>query len=249
MQTLAIHPVKLRPRCAARALSPQHAQHARVMPTSTPTRSHIQVRPWHTILQPHRIAILAHLHPPPLSCCPALQPCPSTPAGTVDARLRTSAEPPGGSSRGPSAPTPPPRPALRLLRSVFVVVQPVRRPTSIGGAAGQFERQGFKFDVGSSMMFGLNDEPGNTNLITRALAHAGKRCPAVPDPTQLEYHLPRSPRFPDGLNVPVPRSYDAFLDILIDRFPHEEEGIRGFYGECWQVRRGLSAASRDVTET
>lgn len=86
------------------------------------------------------------------------------------------------------------------------------------------------------MMFGLNDEPGNTNLITRALAHAGKRCPAVPDPTQLEYHLPRSPRFPRGLHVPVPRSYDEFLDILIDRFPHEEAGIRGFYGECWEVR-------------
>eukprot|EP00892_Ulva_mutabilis_P008902 jgi/Ulvmu1/6384/UM003_0012.1 len=109
-----------------------------------------------------------------------------------------------------------------------------------GGSAGQFERKGFKFDVGSSMMFGLNDEAGNTNLITRALANAGHRCEAVPDPTQLEYHLPRSPRFPNGLNVPVPRSYEAFLDILIDRFPHEEEGIRGFYGECWEVFNALN---------
>lgn len=53
---------------------------------------------------------------------------------------------------------------------------------------------------------------------------------------QLVYHLPRSQRHPNGLEVKVPRSFDEFLDILIDKFPHEEEGIRGFYGECWTVR-------------
>ena len=53
---------------------------------------------------------------------------------------------------------------------------------------------------------------------------------------QLVYHLPRSQRHPQGLEVRVPRSFDEFLDILVDKFPHEEEGIRGFYGECWTVR-------------
>lgn len=38
------------------------------------------------------------------------------------------------------------------------------------------------------------------------------------------------------VQVRVPRSYEEFLDILIERFPHEEQGIRGFYGECWTVR-------------
>lgn len=52
-------------------------------------------------------------------------------------------------------------------------------------AAGQFERQGYKFDVGSSMMFGLSDAEGGANLITRALANIGKRVPTVEDPSQV----------------------------------------------------------------
>jgi prolycopene isomerase len=104
-----------------------------------------------------------------------------------------------------------------------------------GGSAGQFEREGFKFDVGSSMMFGLSEATGGTNLITQALKHVGKRVETIPDPTQLEYHLPRSNRFPEGLNVRVWRHYDDFIDELVSKFPHQEEGIKGFYGECWKV--------------
>lgn len=32
------------------------------------------------------------------------------------------------------------------------------------------------------------------------------------------------------------QDYNKFIAELISRFPHEAEGIRGFYGECWQVR-------------
>lgn len=38
-----------------------------------------------------------------------------------------------------------------------------------GGSAGYFERQGYRFDVGASMIFGLGQN-GTTNLLTRALA-------------------------------------------------------------------------------
>lgn len=68
-------------------------------------------------------------------------------------------------------------------------------------SAGQFERQGFKFDVGSSMMFGLSECQGGSNLITKALANLGRRVDTVADPAQLVYHLPRSNRFPQGLEV------------------------------------------------
>ncbi len=37
-----------------------------------------------------------------------------------------------------------------------------------GGSAGYFERQGYKFDVGASMIFGFGDR-GTTNLLKRAL--------------------------------------------------------------------------------
>lgn len=65
-----------------------------------------------------------------------------------------------------------------------------------GGSAGAYSRDGYVFDVGSSMMFGFGDQ-GTTNLITRALAAAGKRLDTVPDPTQIHYHLPRSAAHPE----------------------------------------------------
>lgn len=64
-----------------------------------------------------------------------------------------------------------------------------------GGSAGRYEREGYIFDVGSSMMFGMGSE-GTTNLITRALAAVGRSMETVPDPTQIHYRLPKSERHP-----------------------------------------------------
>ncbi|MBF2025412.1 MAG: carotene isomerase [Oscillatoriales cyanobacterium C42_A2020_001] len=97
-----------------------------------------------------------------------------------------------------------------------------------GGSAGYFERNGYRFDVGASMMFGFG-EKGTTNLLTRALQGVGMELETIPDPVQIHYHLP------DGLDLKVHRDYEAFLQELGDRFPHEREGIRRFYDECWKV--------------
>ncbi len=97
-----------------------------------------------------------------------------------------------------------------------------------GGSAGYFERSGYRFDVGASMMFGFG-ERGTTNLLTRALQGVGMRLETIPDPVQIHYHLP------GGLDVKVHREYEQFLQELGDRFPHEREGIRRFYDECWKV--------------
>ena len=70
-----------------------------------------------------------------------------------------------------------------------------RRYVIPGGSAGHYHREGYTFDVGSSMMFGMGQE-GTTNLITRALAAVGKRLDTVPDPTQIHYHLPASTAHP-----------------------------------------------------
>jgi len=88
--------------------------------------------------------------------------------------------------------------------------------------------------VGASMIFGFG-EKGHTNLLTRALADVGQHCDTVPDPAQLEYHLP------GGLNVAVDRDYEAFIARLSALFPHEAKGIRTFYDTCWQVFNCLDA--------
>ncbi len=74
--------------------------------------------------------------------------------------------------------------------------RPPRRYIIPGGSAGHYVREGFTFDVGSSMMFGMGHQ-GTTNLITKALASVGKSLETYPDPTQIHYHLPASPAHPE----------------------------------------------------
>lgn len=103
-----------------------------------------------------------------------------------------------------------------------------------GGSAGYFEREGYRFDVGASMIFGFGDK-GTTNLLTRALQAVNVTLETIPDPVQIHYHLP------NDLKLRVHRDYEKFLQELITRFPHEEKGIRKFYDECWTVFNCLNS--------
>jgi prolycopene isomerase len=103
-----------------------------------------------------------------------------------------------------------------------------------GGSAGYFERQGYRFDVGASMIFGMGQN-GTTNLLTRALDAVNVNLETIADPVQIHYHLP------DGLDLKVDRVYENFLQNITAYFRHEEKGIRRFYDECWQVFNCLNS--------
>jgi prolycopene isomerase len=103
-----------------------------------------------------------------------------------------------------------------------------------GGSAGYFEREGYRFDVGASMIFGFGKK-GTTNLLTKALEAVDMSLETIPDPVQIHYHLP------DGLDLKVHRNYEQFLQELIALFPAEKTGIRRFYDECWQVFNCLNS--------
>ncbi|MCA2649449.1 MULTISPECIES: carotenoid isomerase [unclassified Microcystis] len=103
-----------------------------------------------------------------------------------------------------------------------------------GGSAGYFEREGYRFDVGASMIFGFGKK-GTTNLLTKALAAVDMSIETIADPVQIHYHLP------DGLDLKVHRDYEQFLQELISHFPAEKNGIRRFYDECWQVFNCLNS--------
>lgn len=103
-----------------------------------------------------------------------------------------------------------------------------------GGSAGYFEREGYRFDVGASMIFGFGTE-GTTNLLTKALDAVNVGVETIPDDVQIHYHLP------EGLDLKVHRDYEKFLQELTERFPHERRGIRQFYDECWKVFNCLNA--------
>ena len=97
-----------------------------------------------------------------------------------------------------------------------------------GGSAGYFEREGYRFDVGASMIFGFGTQ-GTTNLLTRALDAVNVSLETIADPVQIHYHLP------SGLDLKVHQNYENFLQELTAYFPHERQGIRQFYDECWKV--------------
>ncbi|KAI5679680.1 hypothetical protein M9H77_00907 [Catharanthus roseus] len=103
-----------------------------------------------------------------------------------------------------------------------------------GGSSGFYERDGYTFDVGSSVMFGFSDK-GNLNLITQALADVGCKIDVIPDPTTVHFHLP------NNLSVQVHREYSDFIAELVSKFPHEKEGILKFYGECWKIFNSLNS--------
>ena len=97
-----------------------------------------------------------------------------------------------------------------------------------GGSGGSFKRKGYTFDVGASMIFGFG-EKGYTNLLTRALKDVDEHCETIPDPVQLEYHLP------NDFRISVDREYGEFIRKLTKRFPHEKDGIEKFYDTCGRV--------------
>jgi prolycopene isomerase len=108
------------------------------------------------------------------------------------------------------------------------------QPAIPGRSSGYFQREGYTFDVGSSVMFGFS-EKGSINLVTKSLAAVGRTLELIEDPVTVHYHLP------NALSVPVHREYAKFLGELISRFPHEEVGIRTFYKEAWRVYNALNA--------
>lgn len=72
-----------------------------------------------------------------------------------------------------------------------------------GGSSGYFEREGYRFDAGASMIFGFGDQ-GTTNLLTRALQAVDIQLETVADAVQVHYHLP------DSLELKVHRNYEKF---------------------------------------
>ena len=88
-----------------------------------------------------------------------------------------------------------------------------------GGSGGSFKRNGYTFDVGASMIFGFG-EKGYTNLLTRALKDVNQKCETIPDPVQLEYHLP------NNLNISVDKNYEQFISKLTTIFPKEKKVSR-----------------------
>jgi prolycopene isomerase len=82
-----------------------------------------------------------------------------------------------------------------------------------GSSARYCQSQGYRFDVGASMIFGCGKK-GTTNLLTCALEAVNVTLEKICNAVQIHYHLP------NGLDLKVEQDYEKFLQNLINYFPH-----------------------------
>ena len=71
------------------------------------------------------------------------------------------------------------------------------------------------------MIFGFGDK-GYTNLLTRALKDVNEKCETIPDPVQLEYHLP------NNFSISVDKNYDQFIKNYQQVFPRKKKVSKNF---------------------
>jgi prolycopene isomerase len=97
-----------------------------------------------------------------------------------------------------------------------------------GGSASFFERRGYHFDVGASLLYTLGAE-GKANFLYRILQEIDEPVTSFLDPVQIHYHLP------NGLNIRAHYQRERFLEELIAFFPQEAAAIRQFYRQLDRI--------------
>ena len=84
--------------------------------------------------------------------------------------------------------------------------------------------------------------PNVLHFATSMQAEQGTVLDSSPSMRYPRTLLPHNhPGVRQGLEVRVWRAYDDFVEELSERFPHEREGIKKFYGECWAVFNALNS--------
>lgn len=116
--------------------------------------------------------------------------------------------------------------AMLARRGLNVAV--FEQHTVPGGSASHFDRRGYRFDVGASLLYTLGTE-GKANFLHRILNEIGEPIASVLDPIQIHYHLP------EGLEVRAHYERERFLNELISHFPAERDAIRTFYDRLGEV--------------
>ncbi len=122
----------------------------------------------------------------------------------------------------------------RLARQRVLVLE---RHFRLGGFTHEFQRKGFRWDVGLHYVGGM--APGSTSRGLMDLVTGG----AVewdPMPHDFEvFHYP-------DLRLRAPSDPAEYRDRLVEAFPHEERGIDAYFRD---VRRAGSQAAATVTST
>ncbi len=93
-----------------------------------------------------------------------------------------------------------------------------------GGSASHFNRKGYSFDVGASLLYTLG-KTGKANFLHKILNEIDEPVESILDPIQIHYHLPQ------GWEVRAHYEREHFLQELTELFPKEKDAIRKFYNK------------------
>lgn len=97
-----------------------------------------------------------------------------------------------------------------------------------GGSASHFNRKGYSFDVGASLLYTLGKD-GKANFLYKILTEIDEPVESVLDPIQIHYHLPQ------GWEVRAHYDRERFLTELTTLFPKEKDAIRKFYDKLADI--------------
>ncbi|MBI4850936.1 MAG: FAD-dependent oxidoreductase [Acidobacteria bacterium] len=97
-----------------------------------------------------------------------------------------------------------------------------------GGSASHFNRKGYSFDVGASLLYTLG-KTGKANFLYKILTEIDEPIESILDPIQIHYHLPK------GWQVRAHYDREKFLAELTALFPKEKDSIRKFYDKLADI--------------
>jgi prolycopene isomerase len=97
-----------------------------------------------------------------------------------------------------------------------------------GGSASHFNRKGYCFDVGASLLYTLG-KTGKANFLHKILAEIDEPVTSILDPIQIHYHLP------NDWQVRAHYDRELFLTELTSLFPKEKDAIRKFYDKLADI--------------
>lgn len=105
----------------------------------------------------------------------------------------------------------------------------------VGGYMSAFERGDYTFEVSLHAINGLDPHKGSLIPLLKDLGIYDKLRPTRLDPMYKAF-------FPD-FSMVVPADAEEYRNILINRFPHEKEGIDGFYAEIGHLLTVMDAST------
>ncbi len=109
----------------------------------------------------------------------------------------------------------------------------IEQHSKVGGYMGSFERGNYTFEISLHAMDGLDPEVGMNVQVFKDIGISDKVKPIKMDPMYKVTY--------PSLELTVPADPEEYRKLLIEKFPHEKEGIDDFYATLDRIFNAMNA--------